>query len=115
MNLNCALHRVEPKHLIMVSLVDLIVEKWVTIAAKCSLDWFFKATVQALRDFHDWLSQHEEKLDEYAANKPKTRVQACQLLAIATVIQQSPHYFTKLYYINQQINMSMYYTCAERT
>lgn len=60
MNRSCVLHRVEPEKLIIM------------------------ATVQALHDFHDWLSEHEEKLEEYAANKPKTRVQACQLLAIAT-------------------------------
>merc|ERR1712156_1386890 len=59
-NRSCVLHRVEPEKLIIM------------------------ATVQALHDFHDWLSEHEEKLEEYAANKPKTRVQACQLLAIAT-------------------------------
>ena len=95
--------------------MDLIIEKWVSIAPKCSLNCFFKATVQALHDFHDWLNEHEEKLDEYAANKPKTRVQACQLLAIATVIQQSPHYFTKLCYIHQQINMSSTLALIEHT
>ena len=90
--------------------MDLTIEKW---APKCSFNWFFKATVQALHDFHDWLSEHEEKLEEYAANKPKTRVQACQLLAIATVIQKSPQYFTKPYLICKK--MSMNYACAEKS
>jgi len=40
--------------------------------------------VEALKRFDDWLSEFEDKLEESTSNKPKTRVEACQLLAIVT-------------------------------
>jgi len=40
--------------------------------------------VEALRKFEDWLTEFEEKLEDCSANKPKTRVEACQILAIIT-------------------------------
>ena len=41
--------------------------------------------VEALKRFDDWLGEFEDKLEESTSNKPKTRVEACQLLAIVTV------------------------------
>ena len=46
---------------------------------------YLSQAVEALRKFDDWLSEFEDKLEESTSNKPKTRVEACQLLAIVTV------------------------------
>ena len=45
----------------------------------------FRPQAASLHDFNAWLIECEEKLGDAVVNKPKTRIEACQLLASITV------------------------------